>query len=330
MKGRGKPSKEELARRGVGFRAYVALRVALWWCLHLMRRSAHLLYWGVVEGAKAVRDAAAWTYRKAVVFFRRRMSDDPVLDTARALQQLRADAQHLRTASDQSYAEFLEHWHAAAAAVKGQLYVAEEGNKGSQEVFEYGWGAHSIQFAIDVIPELHKVMLKHYRRKLNLKLVDIGAGSGAGTNMFALLHTSDEVFSPLEVEAVDQVDTRRRWIEFMYPKVKYTVGSLEKLRSRNWDFVYCSHVIEHTRDPRAFVKHLMRICRGFAFVYAPYNEVDLIPGHLSTITEKVFEGFPLEALIIRPSMAWLPQAGGQCILAVIDCRNSEVMRELTR
>lgn len=328
---RRKPTKEELARSGLGFRAYVAFRVVLWYCQHWLQRLVHLLFWGSVTGVKAAMDGIARVWNKTLLFFRRKTSYDPVLETAQALKLLRENATHLRTVDDKAYAEFVEQWQAATAAVKSQIYVAVEGNKESQDLFEYGWGAHSIQFAIDVIPELHKVMLKHYRRKLKLKLVDIGAGSGAGTNVFAMLHTSDEVFSSLEVEAVDQVATRKRWINFMYPRVKYTVGSLEKLRSRKWDFVYCSHVIEHTRDPRAFVKHLMRICKGFAFVYAPYNEVERIPGHLSTITEKVFEGFPLEALIIRHSMAWKPQAEGyQCILAVIDCRNSEVMKRLTR
>lgn len=326
-----KPTREEIQRRGPLFRAYVTFRVMLWWGLHGLRQLVLFLIWTPVQLVQALWHGLTRGWHKTLVFLRLKTSPDPVLETAQALKQLRDNVQYLRGADDRAYAEFVEQWHAATAAVKSQIYVSAEANKGSQDLFEYGWGAHSIQFAMDVIPELHKVMLKYYTRRQTLKLVDIGAGSGAGTNVFAMLHTSDDVFSRLQVEAVDQVATRKRWINFMYPRVKYTVGSLEKLRSRQWDFVYCSHVIEHTKDPRDFVKHLMRICKGFAFVYAPYNEVDRIPGHLSTITEKVFEGLPLESLIIRHSMAWKPQAEGyQCILAVIDCRNTDLMKKLTR
>jgi 2-polyprenyl-3-methyl-5-hydroxy-6-metoxy-1,4-benzoquinol methylase len=318
-----KDNSEEAARtRGPIYRAYRAFRVILWWCLKWLRDTGLLLQRWTVKSVDATVRGVARAYRKTVLFFRQ-PSTDPVLQVAHALRLLRDNAAYLSTTDDKAYAEFVEQWHASTSAVKKQIYVSDDNNKDSQDLFEYGWGAHSIQFAMDCIPELHKVMLKYYRRKDELKLVDIGAGSGAGTNVFAMLHTSNQVFSRLEVEAVDQVPTRKRWINFMYPRIKYTVGSLEKLGSRKWDFVYCSHVIEHTPDPRAFVGHLMRICKGFVFVYAPYDEQDRIPGHISTITEKVFEELPLESLTIRPSMAWQPQAGGKCILAVIDCRKKQ-------
>ena len=249
------------------------------------------------------------------------VTHDPALEMAKALQVMRRHAPSMKDASDAHFAEFIQQWHATSDALKDAIYVAGKGNMESREEFEFGWGADSVQFAMDCIPAFHSVLKKYYRRKDELTLVDIGAGSGAGSNVFTLLHSGHHVFSKLSVEAVDQVDTRRRWVNLLYPKVTYTVGKLEKLPAKHWDFVYCSHVIEHTKDPRAFIDQLVRICKGFAIVYAPYNEVDRIAGHHSTITEKDFEGLKLESLNIQRSMAWRPLVESyQCILAVIDCR----------
>ena len=268
---------------------------------------------------------ASYRVLRGLLFdLRRTVMNDPVLKTAKALQVLREHAPSLKDASDTQFAEFIRQWHATSDALKDAIYVAGKGNMESREEFEYGWGATSVQFAMDCIPAFHNVLKKYYQRKDELTLVDIGAGSGAGSNVFTLLHSGHHVFSKLTVEAVDQVPSRRRWVNLLYPKVQYTVAKLKKLPARHWDFVYCSHVIEHTDDPRDFVGQLMRICKGFVIVYAPYNEVDRIKGHKSTITEKDFEGLKLESLTIQRSMAWRPLVEGyQCILAVVDCREPD-------
>src|SRR3546814_14561895 len=72
-----------------------------------------------------------------------------------------------------------------------------------------------------------------------------------------------------------------------------------ELPSNTWDMVICSHVVEHLVNPREFIDKLRDICRGFAFVYTPYNENPRISGHLCTITEKTYEGLPCRTQIGR-------------------------------
>jgi hypothetical protein len=102
------------------------------------------------------------------------------------------------------------------------------------------------------------------------------------------------------------------------------VGDVHALPDRAWDFVVCSHVVEHVEDPRAFIDTLRRICRGFAFVYTPYREIERIPDHLSTIDESTYAGIPGCELEVVASMGWHPdRPGDDCLIATIDCREPE-------
>lgn len=189
--------------------------------------------------------------------------------------------------------------------------------------FEEKWGAQSIQFVIDCIPEFHRILQTHYKRKDTLALLDVGAGSGAGSNIFTLLHSDRFVYSKLRVDAIDGIDTRAGWVKIMYPKVQYKVVDVYELPDKQWDLVFCSHVIEHVPHPEDFVKKLVQISKGFVFVYSPYNEIDRSPGHINTITESFYEGFNVEKINILKSMGWhADKPDDLCILAVIDCRKA--------
>ena len=201
--------------------------------------------------------------------------------------------------------------------------VFDKRNKGARQDFEEGWGAQSIQFVIDCIPEIHRIMKAHYKRSDELSFLDVGAGSGAGSNIFTMLHSGRHVYSKLNVDAIDYTDSRLRWVKTMYPKVNYSVSDIYDLPSNNWDLVFCSHVIEHVPTPRKFLEKLVDICKGYLFVYSPYNEIDRIPAHINTITESLYEGFNVENMNIMKSMSWHADIeNDMCLLAVIDCKKS--------
>jgi len=193
-------------------------------------------------------------------------------------------------------------------------------NKDSRKDFEEGWGAQSIQFVIDCIPEIHRIMKQHYNRSDDISLLEVGAGSGAGTNIFTMLHSGRHIYSKVNVDAIDYTDSRLRWVKTMYPRINYNVADVYDLPKDNWDLVFCSHVVEHVPDPRKFVEKLVEVCRGYLFIYCPYNEKNRIPGHINTITESLYEGLDIENTTIMKSMAWhadIPK--DMCILTVIDC-----------
>lgn len=229
----------------------------------------------------------------------------------------------VKTMSDDEFDKVREHWLLATEAMKDAVFKANPKQLHPDRLkFEFAAGAQSIQFMADLLPHLHSRMTRHYDRFERLKLLDVGAGSGAGSQLLAQLHSDTKVWSHLDITAIDYVDWRSRWVAMHYPRIDYRVMPSSSLPAREWDFVVCSHVIEHLEDPRAMIADILRACRGFAFIYAPYNEVELSPGHLSTITEATFEGFGESEIHLAASMGFYGE-GRQCIIAIFDCRNGD-------
>jgi len=239
-----------------------------------------------------------------------------------ALAQLRALMPSVANLDENEFQRFTAHWHATTDELKDAVFVPNPRNRNpDRRKFEFASGAQSIQFMADILPFLHRNMERHYDRFDQLKLLDVGAGSAAGTQLLAQLHSDTMIWSRLAVDAIDYVPWRQRWVWVHYPQVNYQVLDSAALPARQWDFVVCSHVIEHLDDPRQMIDDVLRACRGFAFIYAPYNEIELSPGHCSVITEKTFAPHgPCEVHLLE-SMAYYG-AGRRCILAIFDRREA--------
>lgn len=225
------------------------------------------------------------------------------------------------TMSRAQFEAFVSTVHEFQASLKQSVFVGDFRNKSDVTRFEYGFGAQSAQFMIDILPFLHEVMVAHYERSDELSLIDIGSGSCIGTNLLTILHSDRVIYSKLNVSAIDHTDVRERWVRALYPKIDYRVADLYELPEKQWDFVVCSHVIEHVEEPREFIEALLRICKGFAFVYSPYEEFDRIPHHLNTIDKATYAGIQGCRLEVLRSMGWRGDIpGNHCLLAIIDCR----------
>ena len=237
------------------------------------------------------------------------------------LERLRPLLPAVATMDDATFDRFNRLWQAAGEAVKDAVFVAKNpDNPAANRLrFELAAGAQALQNMIDILPELHALMVAHYDRFEPLSLLDVGSGTGAGVNLLAQLHSETMIWSRLAITAIDVGPWRRRWIASQYPRIDYRVMQAADLPARQWDFVVCSHVIEHVDDPGLLLEQVLRTCKGFALIYAPYNEIELSPGHLSTITEDVFAPHAPVKLVIRESMAFYGE-GRRCILAVFDRR----------
>jgi len=243
---------------------------------------------------------------------------DDVIELARRLREALAGQPQF---DDGQFAGFIREWQGCVDAVKKTAFNPDWRNKDDVESFEHGWGAQSTQFIIDLVPRIQSVMRRHYRRKDVLKLIDVGAGSCTGTNVLAMLHSSHYVYSRLEIDAIDYIPLRQRWAQSQYPLINYMVGDAFALPDRAWDLAICSHVVEHMEDPRAFIDCIRRICRGFAFIYTPYREIERIPHHLATIDESTYADIPGCTLEVVSSMGWHPdKPEDKCLIATIDCR----------
>ncbi len=79
------------------------------------------------------------------------------------------------------------------------------------------------------------------------------------------------------------------------------------------------HVSEHFDDPTQMIDDALRACRGFAFLYAPCNEVELSPGYLSVITEDTVLRDGACEIHVIDSMGFRG-SGRRCILAIFNRR----------
>jgi SAM-dependent methyltransferase len=248
------------------------------------------------------------------------MDEDSFRTLIDTLDEARRGLRGAPSMSRAQFEEFATTVHAFQASLKQSVFVNDFRNKADAATFEYAFGAQSAQFMIDILPYLHEVMVAHYARSDELSLVDVGAGSCIGTNLLTMLHSDHVVYSKLNVTAVDHTDVRERWVRALYPMIDYRIADLFDLPGKQWDFVVCSHVIEHVEEPRDFIEALLRICKGFAFVYSPYEEFDRIPHHLSTIVKDTYAGIPGCRLEVMRSMGWRGDIpGNDCLLAIIDC-----------
>lgn len=246
---------------------------------------------------------------------------DEAQKLSRLLAELAAALPTLRHLSDEDFDVVRTHWLTASEAMKDALFTPNPKQlKPDRKKFEFAQGAQSAQFMIDLLPHLHRLMRTHYDRFDRLRLLDVGAGSGAGSQLLTQLHSDVLLWSRLDVTAIDHVPWRQRWVAMLYPCIDYRVMASSELPAREWDFVVCSHVIEHLSDPRAMISDVIRACRGFALIYAPYKELELSPGHLSVITEETFASFEPSELHIDTSMGFHGE-GRRCILAIFDCRH---------
>lgn len=249
------------------------------------------------------------------------METDASRELKAALDGLRGLMPTVAGLDEEAFREFVGEWHSVTEALKDAVFVANPKNRNpDRRKFEFAAGAQSIQFMADLLPFLHARMTRHYDRFEPLKLLDVGAGSASGTQLLAQLHSDTMIWSRLEVEAVDYMPWRQRWVAVHYPKVNYRVADSAELPSRQWDFVVCSHVIEHIDDPGRMIADVLRACRGFAFIYAPYNELELSPGHVSVITEETFAPHGPCEIHLLESMGYFGP-GRRCILAIFDRRD---------
>ncbi|MFN7992031.1 MAG: class I SAM-dependent methyltransferase [Bryobacteraceae bacterium] len=166
--------------------------------------------------------------------------------------------------------------------------------------------AQQMQFLIDCLPAIRQWM-SGYERSRVLRVLDVGAGSGAGANLLAQLHLGDFLGNKLEVDALELQDFLVRYTRSTFPSIRYIVGDVLSLDAEQpWDLVFCSHTIEHLDDPISFARRLQELSRDTVMFYAPWQERERIAGHLVTIDETFLEELGATLVSVLESPAWRP------------------------
>jgi len=174
----------------------------------------------------------------------------------------------------------------------------------------------SIQFMIDILPAIRR-LTRDWRWAQPMDVLDLGAGSAAGSNVLAMLYRGLFYRFPMRITALDIVDYWQRYAEAEFPLVEYAVGDIDGWQAeRTWDLAICSHVVEHVPDPTRLVRKLQQRARHWVLVYAPYNERPLISEHVNTIDDALIESWSPTRVQVMRSPAWFkdndPEAS--CVL----------------
>lgn len=144
----------------------------------------------------------------------------------------------------------------------------------------------SMLFMTELIPTIHHLYMD-LPSNVQKTCLDVGPSSFGGTALLADLHT-EKSFNKLKlkVSAVDIIDLWRPLQEMLAPNVEFFVQDIFTIEKRTWDFIICSHVIEHVPRPRSFLKRLQSLARDFVLVACPWAENPITTkGHINTIEE---------------------------------------------
>jgi 2-polyprenyl-3-methyl-5-hydroxy-6-metoxy-1,4-benzoquinol methylase len=175
-------------------------------------------------------------------------------------------------------------------------------------------------FIIDLIPYIYRLYYNWPTDK-PVRVLDIGIECGAGTALLAELHNRrSHNYLKMEVTGLDIVEDFRDYISVSSPFVKFVKKDIFDIPDgETWDLVICSHVIEHIKDPFAFIDKLRRLTSKYTIVACPYNETNLRPGHVQTIDEAfISQVAPLEHHIYT-NFCW--RSRGKCLIMILESTN---------
>ncbi|ASQ89792.1 hypothetical protein CHL67_01620 [Prosthecochloris sp. GSB1] len=144
----------------------------------------------------------------------------------------------------------------------------------------------SALFMTELMPTIHRLYM-NLPANVQKTCLDVGPSSFGGTALLADLHT-EQSFNKLKlkVSAVDILDRWRSLQEMLAPNVEFFVQDIFTIKNRTWDFIICSHVIEHVSNPSVFLKQLQLLARDFVLVASPWAENPIsTKGHINTIEE---------------------------------------------
>jgi hypothetical protein len=154
---------------------------------------------------------------------------------------------------------------------------------------ELGAGVQAKQYMIELLPHVQR-HLATYERGRELSLLDVGPGTGHGTELLASMYASGELGYRLVVTTVDVDDSYQRYIRVIGRHIDHRIGNIYTM-NETYDLVTASHVIEHVLQPLQFCRRLQELARGAAFIVAPFNEPRdrLTVGHRNVIDHAFLE-----------------------------------------
>jgi SAM-dependent methyltransferase len=160
-------------------------------------------------------------------------------------------------------------------------------------------------FMVEIIPFIHRYYFNQPVNVLKTAL-DIGPQTFAGTKLLHDIHKKESYSKlKLEITAVDIVDAFVHLRELILPEIEFMKRDIYSIEDRTWDFVICSHVIEHVPEPVRFLQKCRTLAKDFVIVACPWNENPITTtGHVNTIDKAFVRKVGGDDLHIYTNYSW--------------------------
>jgi hypothetical protein len=158
---------------------------------------------------------------------------------------------------------------------------------------------------VELIPFIHRYYLPA-PTNVTKTVLDIGPQSFGGTRLLHSTHNS-ATFNKLKlgITALDITSQFTYLQKMIVPDIEFLIQDLFTINERVWDFIICSHVIEHVPSPIPFLKRAQELARDFVLVACPWDEFPLTTkGHVNTIDAEFVERVGGENLTIYVNYMW--------------------------
>lgn len=122
-----------------------------------------------------------------------------------------------------------------------------------------------------------------------LTALDVGPGYGLGTNLLGMLF-SGAAYN-IEIDTIDISKSYKGVVDKQpYIHKSYYGDIFLTAFEKKYDYIICSHVVEHMKDPYQFKKRLCEIGKQ-VFIFAPWKEnpEKLTAGHEYIFDENAIE-----------------------------------------
>jgi len=169
------------------------------------------------------------------------------------------------------------------------------------------WLPQSSVFAKEILPYIQEAIeaylnVSPYVNEVNI--ADVGGGVGVGSEYIrARLQIYFDGYGynrdvKINMTNIDTFKACREWCNRFYPKVNFLPIDIFE-HERVYDFVFSSACVEHVSCPESFVKRMQYLTKHLLFVYVPYNESPLIPGHVNTIDDRLIALLKMYCVFIK-------------------------------
>jgi len=176
------------------------------------------------------------------------------------------------------------------------------------------WRKQGLFFASDTLSLLVNELAISHEWGSSLRLLDVGAGPGFGTEFIGDLF-SEKGPSGYQIEC-DAIDLGHTWAQ-VYPSIhkhaRFIVGDIFDIDERSYDIVICSAVIEHLErsDAVKFVEQLVKISKKTTIITCPWKEdpLHLTQTHVLSVDEIFISQINPHEYRIYQSGGWT----GECV-----------------